>query len=37
MLTSEDGRLEELDKFVDLNEHVDSHFEVGTGRVSIVH
>jgi hypothetical protein len=33
-LTCEDRGFEELDKLVDLDEHVDSHFEVGTSVVS---
>lgn len=28
--TCEDGRLKELYQFVDLDQHVDSHFELGT-------
>lgn len=34
-LTCEDWRFEELDKLIDLDEHVDRHFEVGTGVVSM--
>jgi hypothetical protein len=34
-LTCEDRGFEELDKLVDLDEHVDGHFEVGTIFVSI--
>jgi hypothetical protein len=34
-LTCEDWGFEELNKLIDLDEHVDGHFEVGTGFVSI--
>lgn len=30
--TCEDGRLEQLDEFVDLDEHVDCHFYVGASE-----
>jgi hypothetical protein len=32
--TCKDGRFEQLDKLVNLYEHVDCHFELGTSRVS---
>lgn len=35
--TSKDGGFQKLDKFVDLDEHVDSHLQLRTFIISIVH
>ena len=35
MLTCEHGGFEELDKLVNLDKHIDRHFEVRTGVVSM--
>lgn len=34
MLTGKDGRFQQLNELVDLDEHVDSHFKIGAGKVS---